>query len=254
MAGEVHDGVMNMNHDMSQPAAEPFHGLTQKSREELLNGPAPLFIGAHTGTTFDYVHQCEVAKGMVCADRTRQLHEQSQSHNRPYAIEFPAHALAAASPLFKQGYEGDPGVAQMPLDLGIVLPGYAMCVLDWYGRALRSKQWYDFVPEDASTEGDDKWYWVYCYSAMRSLGMDDFAVRLQVSIEGMLDGLAVDFESFAHLIRTLPEDDPILSRLAEHTAHNMLAQSLRITETECRALAEHFPRFAEHVNEAMKWR
>jgi hypothetical protein len=47
-------------------------------------------------------------------------------------------------------------------------------------RALQSKSWYESLPEAASIEGDDEWYWVYCYTAMRLLEMHGFASRLQV--------------------------------------------------------------------------
>jgi hypothetical protein len=74
---------------------------------------------------------------MVCADRVRQLHEQAESNNRAFAIEFPADSLAAASPIFKQGYEAHSAtLRQLPVDIGTVLPGYTMCVLDWYAHAL----------------------------------------------------------------------------------------------------------------------
>lgn len=235
-----------------QPMRSVFYEALQKAREELLDGPAPLFTVSHTGTTFDYTHQCAVAKGMVSADRTRQLLEQSESNNRSFDIEFPAYALAVASPAFKRGYESIPTAMHVPLDLGNVLPGYAMCVLDWYARALRSRIWHEFVPGDASFEGEDKWYWVYCYSAMRSLGMDEFAARLLLRIEAMMGDLAVDFESYAHLLRALQDNDPILSRLVELTAHQMRTQTLRITADECHAVAEHFPRFAQRVNEVLQ--
>ncbi|KAF2824863.1 hypothetical protein CC86DRAFT_408003 [Ophiobolus disseminans] len=245
---------MEVDEQILESSSPFFLDNSQRSREKLLSGPSPLIITSYAGTEADYIHQCTAAKGMVSADRTRQLLEQAASGNRQYAIEFPAHALAAASPSFKQAFEADPNGIRIPLSLGRVLPGYAMCVLDWYCRALRSKTWYDFIPDDASIEGEDKWYWVYCYLVMRSLGMDEFAARLLAFIDGMLNDLNIGFESYAHLIRSLPDSDPLLERLAEYTAHHMLTQSLYITETECCAVAEHFPQFAQKVNEAMQWR
>ena len=248
----VQIGAMNIDQDIQQSVGSTFFKSPQKARENLLDGFAPLFIASSVGTQFDYSHQCAAAKGIVDADRTRQLLEQSAHNNRPFAIEFPAQALAAASLNFKQGYDADPTVSHVDLNLGTVLPGYAMCVLDWYGKALRSKKWHHFVPDNPSIEGDDKWYWVYCYSAMRSLGMAEFATHLQVFIEGMLCSLSTDIESYVHLVRTLSPDDPLIRILAEHTAHQMLTQSLLLTEADCQAVAEHFPQFAELVNEAMK--
>jgi len=42
--------------------------------------------------------------------------------------------------------------------MGTVLPGYLMSVLDWFAKALQSKIWHEFVPEDASIDDGDKWY------------------------------------------------------------------------------------------------
>lgn len=245
---------MTTDPSATQSLRSMFSEASQKAREELLNGPAYLFTVSHEGTSFDYAHQCAVAKGMVSAHRMRQLLEQSESNHRTFEIEFSAYALAVASPAFKQGYKSNPTVAYVPLDLGNVLPGYAMCVLDLYARALRSKIWHDTIPEDASFEGEDKWYWVYCYSTTRSLGMDEFAARLQILIEGMMVDLAVDFESYAHLIRALQDNDPVLRILAELTAHRMPTQTLPITEDECRVMAEHFPSFTQRVNEVLQRR
>jgi hypothetical protein len=231
--------------DLDQPIVRvSFSDLSQMTRAELLQGPTPLLITTHTGIDFDHEHQIAAAKHMVCADRVRQLHEQAESNNRAFAIEFPADALAAASPIFKQGYEAHGAtLRQLPVDIGTVLPGYTMCVLDWYAHALRSKTWFDFIPEDASTEGDDKWYWVYCYSAMRSLTMHEFTDRLQGFIEGYMDSLMTDFHSYAHLLRSLPLSDPLIRNVAERTASETIANRSPLNDVDGKALEEHFPDF-----------
>jgi hypothetical protein len=127
-----------------------------------------------------------------------------------------------------------------------------MSVLDWYAKALQSKKWYGFVPEDASIDGDDKWYWVYCYAAMRSLYMDEFAGSLQVFIEGFFARLVMNFENYAHLIRTFPVNDPLFEMLVAHTAHQMQMHTIPMSDTECATIAEHFPDFTAKVNEAMQ--
>lgn len=233
---------------MNEPATRTsVSQLPQEWRKKLLEGPAPLLVVSHAGAQFNYIHQCSAAKGIVCADRSRRLLEQSESGNHPYAIEFPAHALAAASPIFKHGFEADTNLLHVALDIGHVLPGYVMCVLDWYGRALKSKTWVEFMPQDASIDGDDKWYRFYCYATMRSLGMDEFVAQLQTFIERILSSIVVDLDAYVHLIRTLPLSDPISQKVVEYTAQQALAQSTVLSESDCRFLTDHFPLFAEAV-------
>jgi hypothetical protein len=246
------DCEMDTRQEPRQSAGGSLSGLSQRLRSRLINGPAILLTVSHSGTqSFDYAHQCAAAQGMVHYDRTRQLREQAENNNRSFDIEFPTNALAAASPLFKQGYEANPHTERLPIDLGTVLPGYLMSVLDWYAKALQSKKWYSFVPEDASIDGDDKWYWVYCYAAMRSLYMDEFAGSLRAFIEGFFASLVTNFEDYAHLIRTLPANDPLLDKLVVHTARQMNMQTVPMSDAECAIIAEHFPEFTAKVNEAM---
>lgn len=224
-----------------------FH-VSHDIRERLLQEPSILLVTSHTCIGFDHEHQCTAATGMVSVDRIRQMSEQSEDNHRPFAIEFPAKALAVSSPRFDQVYESQPGLTQIFVHTGNILPGYVMCVLDWYARALQSRNWYGFLPEDTSIEGDDKWYWAYCYAAMRLLGMDNFASRLQLFIETLIEDLATDLASYGHLLRSIQPQDPILLKLAANTAKKMLAQSNFLTQADCQMLAEHFPEFAESVN------
>jgi hypothetical protein len=216
-------------------------------RQELLDGPTPLLVAFSTCEPFDYTHQCSAAKGMVSPDRMRQFVEQSESNTRPFAIEFPARALAFASPSFKQNYDLQPGIPHVPLHMDNVLPGYAMCVLDWYGRALQKRNWNDFLPDDLPTETSDRWYWFYCYAAMRLLGMEEFAAQLHGFIRCTLRALITDRESYAHLLRSLSREDPIVSHLAHITARQMKSNTLMLTDVDKKMLAEHFPHFAVAV-------
>jgi hypothetical protein len=236
-----------------QPTETPFTqtnvmDLSFEAREKLLDGPTTLFIVSSSGISLDYDHQCSVAKAMVSVDWMRQLQEQRGSHTRPFAIEFPARALAASSPIFKQYYELHRGSLHVPVQMGNVLPGYIMCVLDWYGRALKSKSWYEFLPEELSMDNSDRWYWVYCYAAMQLLGMREFAMRVQRFIESILGSLVTDRSNYAHLLRSLRPNDPILSQLARITAQKMNTRSPILTNTDQVAIVEHFPRFADAVN------
>ncbi|KAH3909161.1 hypothetical protein HBI56_227860 [Parastagonospora nodorum] len=217
-------------------------------RGKLLEGLSSVLLTSHTCTDFDIKHQLSTAKGMVNADRMRQLLEQAEDSHRHFSIEFPTWALTAASPLFKQCHEAQPGLSAIPVKLGNLLPGYVMCVLDWYGHALQNKHWNDFLPESPSVDGHDKWYWVYCYAAMRVLGLNDFAAQLQMFIESIIDDLATNISNYAHLLNTLRADDPIMFQLAWYTVMNLQQPSPHLTQLDCETLAEHFPQFAGLVN------
>ncbi|KAH7070616.1 hypothetical protein BKA63DRAFT_420766 [Paraphoma chrysanthemicola] len=238
---------------MHSETFQPTH-LDRSSRLALLDGPTPVLVVYHTGCPFDYSHQCTVAEGAVSADRSRQLLEQADSSKRPFLIEFPARALAAASPAFKQAYESILNTLRVHLDLGNLLPGYVMCVLDWYGRSLASRQWCSFLPEEPSMQIDDGWFWIYCYAAMRRLCLDEFASSLGEVIGRMMDRLAIDGAAYRHLLRVFPVEDPLIVVLANHTAQKMVSETLALTEPDIGIITEHFPLFAELVNSVLSGR
>jgi hypothetical protein len=101
-------------------------------------------------------------------------------------------------------------------------------------------------------EGDDKWYWVYCYAAMRLLDMHESASRLQVFLETFIDALTADSASYGHLLRSLQSHDPLILKIASSTAKDMQARSINLTQADCQALAEHFPEFAASVNAVLR--
>ncbi|KAH7082319.1 hypothetical protein FB567DRAFT_562125 [Paraphoma chrysanthemicola] len=237
----------------SESHSQPTH-LDRNSRVALLDGPSPVLVVYHTGCVFDYSHQCTVAEGAVSADRSRQFLEQADSNKRPFLIEFPARALAAASPSFKQSYESSSNTSRIRFDLGNLLPGYAMCVLDWYGRSLASRQWYSFLPEEPSMQIGNEWFWVYCYATMRRLGLDEFASSLGEVIGGMMGRLAIDAAGYEHLLRAVPVEDPLIVALATHTAQSMVSQTLALTEADIVMITERFPSFAELVNSILRRR
>lgn len=236
----------NLDHDLNQ--------LSCRDRNELLDGPSILLIASHSGTSFDYTHQCSSAKGVVTASRNRQLKEEAESDHRPFAIEFPVRALCAASRAFKSTYMANPDVYHIPVDMGGILPGYAMCVLDWLVRALRGKQWVDFLPKEIPFVDEDQWYWVYCYSAMCCLGMDEFAGGLRDSIMRVINNktLKLDCENYIRLLRAIPSSDALVVYLSERTAWQMSQETLRLSRIDIDYIATRFPHFAALVNKDIK--
>jgi hypothetical protein len=224
--------------------------LPHDDRKSLLAGPTIILIVAHSGSYLDYFHQCAAAKGIVHAARRRQLNEQMQSGNRLFKIEVPRQAFAAASPDFRQWLNANPHATHATLDLGPLLPGYAMCVLDWLVRVLQHKDWYDFASADASIEGADKWYRIYSYAAMCSLGMTEFADSLQAVIQRLVcahDAVKY-YDDYVRLLRVLNSSDPFMVDLAKNTAQQLVTGATSLSEMECSQLASSYPLFGEAVN------
>ncbi|KAL5116441.1 hypothetical protein ACEQ8H_005677 [Pleosporales sp. CAS-2024a] len=235
----------NITQDITDSSASD---SCHKLREKLLDSPPVLLVTSYSCTRFDSTHQLSAAKGMVNSNRMRQFTEQADNCDRDYAIEFPSLALSAGSSRFKQELETQPGSFQIPVKMGNILPGYAMCVLDWYAKALQSKEWYEFLPQSPSVEGVDKWYWVYCYAVMQLMGMDQFALRLQEVIASIMCHLITSLDDYAHLLRLLKADDPVLHALAQYTATQMRRPSPQLTGLDCQTIARNFPGFANMVN------
>lgn len=81
--------------------------------------------------------------------------------------------------------------------------------------------------------------------------MDEFAGHLQSFIEGFFPALATGFADYAHLVRTLPANDPLHERLLLHTARQLQTYTMPMSDVECAITAEHFPEFTAKVNEVM---
>jgi hypothetical protein len=253
---ELLDSLSRMNIESAEAPEQhlnsPSETMPCQDGEHLLGGPSVLLIVSHSGTPFDYAHQCSAAKGIVSADRIRQLTEETESENRPYAIEFPARALATASKTFRNVYEANPEISQLPLDMGNILPGYVMCVFDWLVQDLRRKIPIPFVPDIPVIDGEDKWYWLYCYATMRCLGMEQ-AEELQHFVVLMIDhdSLVAESESYIHLLRVLQPSDPVVAYLAERTAQQMAATTLGLSSAQCQDIGAQYPHFATLVKEAL---
>lgn len=144
-----------------------------------LAGPAIILIAFHSGSSLDYLHQCTAAEGVVHATRRRQLAKQTEIRNHLFKTEVPQGAPAAVSREFRLSLDQNPAAIHATLDLGSLLSGYMMCVLDRLVRGLRSEVWLDFASANAFIEDIDRWYWIYCDASMRSLGMTEPADQLQ---------------------------------------------------------------------------
>jgi hypothetical protein len=163
--------------------------------------------------------------------RNRQLAEEAESNHCSFVIDFPIRALHVASSAFREGYKTSPDAAQVFFDMGNILPGYAMCVLDWLVRALSSNHWIEFLPPEAPVVGEDTWYWVYCYSAMRSLGMDGLAQTLRDFIMRLINikTLIIDRQNYVCVLRVLSPWDALVTYLADRTAWQMTRQILPLS-------------------------
>jgi hypothetical protein len=224
--------------------------ISPQDRLRLLGGPSVLLVVSHSGTSVDYAHQRSAAEGIVSLLRRRQLKEESESNHRPYTIEIPARALGAASQAFRDSYEAHPDLSRVPFDMGNILPGYVMSVLDWFVRSLRSKTPTPFIPELAIIDDEDRWYWVYCYATMRCLGMEH-AEELQQFIVLLInhESLVAEIESYIRLLRALQPSDPILAYLAERTARQLAAKTIGLSSAQCQDISAQHPQFATLVNE-----
>jgi hypothetical protein len=236
-----------------QHSNDPAGTMSHQDRENLLDDPSVLLVVSHSGTACDYAHQCSAAKGIVSADRTRQLTEQANSYHRPYTIEIPTPVLAMASSAFRDSYGAISDVSNVPFDMGVILPGYVMCVLDWLVRSLRSKTPVSLIPEVAFMEGEDRWYWVYGHVIMRCLGMEH-AENLQQFIIVLIDddSLIAGKESYIRLLRLLQPSDPLVAHFAERSARQMAADTLVLSPTQCLDIGMSYPHFVTLVNECFK--
>lgn len=95
------------------------------------------------------------------------------------------------------------------------------------------------------------WYWVYCYAALRSLGLVEFASRLQKLVETALESLSTDLTAYGHILRTIDPRDPSLPHLAQVTALRMQFDLLPLSDQDCKVVAESSSDFAASVNRSL---
>ncbi|KAF2249432.1 hypothetical protein BU26DRAFT_399909, partial [Trematosphaeria pertusa] len=219
-------------------------------RQSLLEGPTVLVIAMYNGSSLDYLHQLSAAQGIVSPDRYRQLEEQSERYHGSCALEFPVNALIAASPAFRHYIGANPGITKVEVQMGKILPGFAMEVLDWLANALTMNRWSDFLGPCLSIVDMDKYYWFYPYVAMRRLGMDVFADSLRAFIEMLVEehGLADDAWTAEILLQHAPAEDPILLCIAKRYANLIVKGKLPLSAEECCKINEKFPHFGQMVN------
>lgn len=202
--------------------------LPRESRERLLDGPTVSLRVTYSATSVYHRQQLLAAEKVVASDRYRQFCDQAKVANSVLAsfnIEFPERALKAASPLFAEfqpdrvnAGEHEPSTYFVDIEMGQVLPGYLMEVLDWYCAALRAKSWRDFLPVEPSVQERDKYFWLYIYITMRKLGMDDFASSLgEPFITTLIEQhqLVDDAGMLDFTLEQLSADDPLFEVIAE---------------------------------------
>lgn len=219
----------------------------QRARESSIEGSTIIIVISHNGNALEYLHQISSANGMALAGRSRQMREQAESSRQPYMIEFPRAALIEASPIARQYLEQHPTAERIGLDLGHILPGYAMEVMDWYAASTLARTWIEF-PTDMICEGGNKWYYYYVYVAMRLLGMRGFATRLQRCLELHMDDLASDYGGYVHLLRHLTNDDPMMSNLVRRSVRLITQSKMPMKEGYIHKLKCRFPHYGRTLD------
>lgn len=232
---------------------------TRTVRERLLDGPVVDIVVLYSSDSVQQSHQLSAASKIVVPDRRRHFSEQverlqqNQGDVSKAVIEFPVRALEAASDLFKQSTDKEPQLSKWVINIGTILPGYLMEVLDWYSNALRAKHWKRFLPKISSLEEDDKFYWLYIYVVMRKLGMHNFASELgSSSIQKLVKNhrLADDVWMLQFLLQYLSTDDPILAHIAERHVHLYNVGQCPLSPKQCDDICEDHPHFGVLVRNA----
>jgi hypothetical protein len=244
--------------DLSRTLVDTDRGF----RAQLLEGTTiTLDVYYYIGPTAHHPQQLLAAQSLVCHDRYRQLCDQAEgaSHaSSSVRVEFPEHALRAVSWLFadKQYENGNiykcevgPNTYCASIDLGRMLPGYLMEILDWYCGALRAKSWKDFLPVDPSLQDCDKFYWLYIYITMRRIGMDGFAdslgpfVAILVDQHQLVDGVWM----LEFILEELSDDDTLLRVIAERYAKLENAGQSPLFREQWALIFKQYTHFGNHL-------
>ncbi|KAJ4360951.1 uncharacterized protein N0V89_001520 [Didymosphaeria variabile] len=235
--------------------------MDREKREQLLHSTTITLVVKYSGTKHR-LEQLAAAENVVARDRYRQLCDQAKaagSTPSSVKIEFPAHALEAAIALcavaetnpdeiYMRERGGDTHFLQ--IDLGPILPGYLMEILDWYCRALSARQWKDFLPADPSVQEYDKFFWLYIYITMRKLGMHDFANTLGGPFIGILveqHGLVDHAWMLDFLLEQLQEGDALFQLVAERYLQLEQAGRSPLFPEQWSAICKAYPHFGNLV-------
>jgi hypothetical protein len=62
--------------------------------------------------------------------------------------------------------------------------------------------------KEPSVQSDNEWFWVYRYTAVRSLALIEFTSELDVFIEQVIDRSATNAITYAHLLHLLAPRTP----------------------------------------------
>ncbi|KAF2798749.1 hypothetical protein K505DRAFT_357230 [Melanomma pulvis-pyrius CBS 109.77] len=225
----------------------PLNNSPQCEHENSIEGPTITIVISHNGSHLEYLHQISSANGMVLAVRTRQMREQAESSCQPCMIEYPRAALLKASPIAQEYLEQHPTAEIIGLDLGHILPGYAMEVMDWIVTSMATNVWSEF-PTAMLSEGGNKWYYYYVYVAMRLLGMRGFAIRIQRRLDFHIDDLASDYGAYVHLLRHLADDDPMMRSLILRSVRLITQGKMPMKEGYIHKLKSRFPHYGRTLD------
>ncbi|KAF2875645.1 hypothetical protein BDV95DRAFT_468969, partial [Massariosphaeria phaeospora] len=217
----------------------------------LLDGPTINIALEHGGSGLQYHHQMSSAKGMIIEDRLRQMQEQTDSKHMPFVVQFPMRALLAAAPHLSETLNAYTGSETIYCNFGNLLPVFAFEVLDWYVKALTTKDWLMFQPVQETVEKHDRWYYFYIYVAMKKLGMDSLAGQVGCLVEIFINryGLAGDYGCFVQLLKHLSADDPLLPLLAKRYVEMSLGGAMSMLAELFKHLDKDFPHFGVVVRE-----
>jgi hypothetical protein len=236
--------------------------LSRQVRRGLLTEPLVTTRVTVSGMKAEHRHQLFAAKGMVSADRYGKMEDQMNSQSdRPFKIEFPVKALQAASPAFAAYLEANPGQDRIDVNMGGVLPGFSLQVLDWYVLALNAKSWKNFLPSEPSTEGVDKFFYLYVYLALRRLGMDVFADSFLLVLEelvveyGLMDEASTAEMVLTQLYFGYSETEgnlyPLVKLVARYYVDMFHLQRMPLSKKDCDTMNAKLPPFGTMMKELL---
>ena len=232
-------------------------GMSRQAREELLQGPTVKLVVSYSGTSMEHDYQLQASKGKVSRDRIRQLDEQmkqliydnAEGRESKIFIDFPIRALEAATSItLSDSLITTSQTPELRVDLGPILPGYLMEVLDWYCRSLRNREWKDFLPDELSFEGLDKFFYLYIYITMRAFELHKFADHLGVALIRYLiqqHQLIDEARTLDFLLQHLSTYDMIFEPIAEHYISLIKSNQCSLFPEQWDTICQHYPHFAE---------
>lgn len=236
--------------------------MDQESRLQLLDGTTITLVLHYSGTATQHAQQIAAAQNNISPYIYEKLCEQAGNAGRGFSsirVEVPEKALASASQDFAglvpdkiYMRDAEPDTFYHKVDLGPILPGYAMHVLNWYCRALQSRLWEDFTPANPSVQECDKFHWLFSYVTMRKIGLHGFADSLCDRILRILVEqcqLADEFWMLDFILENLAEGDSLFRSVSErYIVLEILGQSPLLLE-QWVVITHTYPHFGNLVSD-----